>query len=103
VDAEAQWVDVACAPGLVARQLAGRVDSVRGVDITPAMVESARREAAASGLANVEFSEGDTAALPFEDGSFDGAITRFSFHHSQHCCACWRGWPAWCAQGTGSS
>lgn len=77
----ASWIEVACGPGLVARAIAGRVGSVRGVDLTPAMLETARREAATAGLDNVEFSEGDATALAFGDDSFDGAITRFSFHH----------------------
>jgi SAM-dependent methyltransferase len=80
-DPEARWLEVACGAGMIARELAGKVGSVHGVDLTPAMVERGRTEAAAGGLANVEFSLGDATALEFEDGSFDGAITRFSFHH----------------------
>jgi SAM-dependent methyltransferase len=80
-DAGASWIEVACGPGLVAREIAGRVGSVRGVDLTPAMLETARREAAARGIGNVEFSEGDATALRFDGDGFDGAITRFSLHH----------------------
>lgn len=80
-DPEARWVDVACGPGLVARGMASRVDSVRGFDLTPAMVEKARSEAAAAGVDNVSFEVGDATALDLPDDSFDGAITRFSLHH----------------------
>ena len=46
-----RWLDAACGPGLVARGLAPRVGEVDGVDMTPAMVEVARREAAREGIA----------------------------------------------------
>jgi SAM-dependent methyltransferase len=80
-DADARWVDLACGPGLVSRGLAPRVGSVAGFDLTPAMVEKARAESAAAGVENVGFEVGDATALDLPDDSFDGAITRFSFHH----------------------
>jgi SAM-dependent methyltransferase len=80
-DPEARWLEVACGPSMVGRACAGKVGSLRGVDLTPAMIEKAREEADREGLANVEFGLGDATALEFEDGSFDGAITRFSLHH----------------------
>jgi SAM-dependent methyltransferase len=78
---DARWVEIACGPGLIARALAPRVGSVLGVDLTPAMVEKARAEAAAAGVENVGFELGDATALDLSDDSFDGAITRFSLHH----------------------
>ena len=77
----ARWLDAACGPGLVSRELAPRVGHVHGVDVTPAMIEVARRETKAAGIANAEYSLGDATALTFDDGSFDGALTRFSLHH----------------------
>jgi SAM-dependent methyltransferase len=76
-----RWRDAACGSGLVARALAPRAGAVHGVDMTPAMVDLARREAGREGLANATFDTGDATALAFEDGSFDGAVTRFSLHH----------------------
>jgi SAM-dependent methyltransferase len=76
-----RWLDVACGPGLVARGLAPCVGEVHGVDMTPAMVEVARREAAAEGIVNAVFSVGDATALDFGEAAFDGAVTRFSLHH----------------------
>jgi len=78
---EARWVEIACGPGLIARAMGPRVGSVLGVDLTPAMVEKARAEAAAAGVENVGFEVGDATALDLPDDSFDGAITRFSLHH----------------------
>lgn len=80
-DPEARWLEVACGAAMIGRALAPRVGSVHGVDLTPAMVEKAIEEAAHEGIDNVEFSVGDATALGFKDGSFDGAVTRFSFHH----------------------
>jgi SAM-dependent methyltransferase len=61
--------------------MAPRVGSVLGLDLTPAMVEKARAEAAAAGVENVSFGLGDATALDVPDDTFDGAITRFSLHH----------------------
>jgi SAM-dependent methyltransferase len=80
-DAAARWADVACGPGLVTRAVAARVGSVEGIDLTPAMVEKAAAEAREAGVENVGFSLGDATGLEAADGSFDGAITRFSLHH----------------------
>ncbi|HVX32826.1 MAG TPA: class I SAM-dependent methyltransferase [Solirubrobacterales bacterium] len=80
-DPEARWVEIACGPGLIARAMAPRVGSVVGLDLTPAMVEKAREEAAAAGVRNVSFAVGDATALDLPDGALDGAITRFSLHH----------------------
>lgn len=78
---DAAWLDVACGPGIVTRALAARVGRAVGVDLTPAMVARAQAEAANAGAPNASFVEGDAAALPFADASFDGAVTRFSLHH----------------------
>lgn len=80
-DASARWLESACGTGLVARALAGKVGSVTGVDLTPAMLEQAEHGAADEGIENASFSVGDATALEFADGSFDGAVTRFSLHH----------------------
>jgi SAM-dependent methyltransferase len=80
-DERARWVDVACGPGVISRAMAGRVGSVSGVDLTPAMVEEAERRAREEGIGNVGFALGDATALDFPDASFDGAITRLSLHH----------------------
>jgi SAM-dependent methyltransferase len=80
-DPEARWLEVACGPAMVGRELAQKVGSVRGVDLTPAMIEKAREEAGREDLGNIEFGLGDATALELEDASFDGAITRWSLHH----------------------
>ena len=76
-----RWIDVACGPGLITRGVAPRVREAIGVDLTPAMIDVARREAEAEELENVRFEVGDATALSHPDATFDGAVTRFSLHH----------------------
>ncbi|HEY1778571.1 MAG TPA: methyltransferase domain-containing protein [Solirubrobacteraceae bacterium] len=76
-----RWLDVACGPGIISRALAAGAGAVHGVDLTEAMVDVARREASAAGLANTTFACGDATALELADASFDGAVARFTIHH----------------------
>lgn len=76
-----RWLDAACGPGIVSRELASRVGRVHGVDLTPKMVELARQQAQAEGLENVSFAVGDVTSLDIQGESFDGAIARFTLHH----------------------
>ena len=68
-------LDVACGTGNVAITAARRGASVTGLDITPSMLEAARENAAIAGLDDVEWREGDAAALPFEDDAFDVTLS----------------------------
>jgi ubiquinone/menaquinone biosynthesis C-methylase UbiE len=74
-------LDIACGGGLVARAFAPHVRHATGIDVTPAMLETARKAAAEKGLTNVSWEQGDVAMLPYADGSFTIVATRFSFHH----------------------
>jgi SAM-dependent methyltransferase len=74
-------LDVACGGGLVARTFAPRVRHATGIDVTPAMLEQARKASAEKGLANTTWDQGDVTALPYADGRFTIVATRFSFHH----------------------
>ena len=60
---------------LVAAQMVGASGQVTGIDMTPEMLERARRSAEAMGAANVEFVEGEVETLPFPDESFDVVIS----------------------------
>src|SRR5579863_5212008 len=64
-------LDVGCGVGRWSRLLAARGAQVRGVDLSPTMVEIARRRAAAAGLAErCHFVVQDLAELEL-DGCFD--------------------------------
>ena len=59
---------------LAAREV-GATGHVIGVDMTPEMLERARRNAVAGGYQNVEFREGRIEALPVEDNSVEVVIS----------------------------
>ncbi len=59
---------------LAAREV-GPTGRVLGVDMTPAMVEKARGNAARAGVGNVEFRLGDIEHLPVDDASVDAIIS----------------------------
>jgi len=80
-EADERWLEVACGPGIVSRGLARRAREVHGVDMTPAMIDLARREAAAAGLTNATFAVGDATSLALPDADADGAVARFTIHH----------------------
>jgi len=70
-------LDVACGTGLVAfaaAQAVGPAGAVLGVDLSGAMVESARRRARGRGLENTRFARMDAESLDLRDGSFDVAL-----------------------------
>ncbi len=54
---------------------------VVGVDLTPKLVADARARAAALGLQNVEFREGNALKLPFEDAAFDATVCQTLLIH----------------------
>ena len=74
-------IDVACGPGTYTRPLASRVRHAVGVDLTPAMIEKARAEAAHDGITNIEFVSADVYALPFDDGVAGVVSCGYAFHH----------------------
>jgi SAM-dependent methyltransferase len=65
-----RWLDAACGTGAVAFLAAERGADVVGLDLAPALVETAR-ELAVERSAEVSFEVGDCEAMPFPDGSFD--------------------------------
>lgn len=71
-------VDVGCGAGidsLIAARMVGPGGRVIGIDMTPAMLEKARRSAAEAAIDNVEFREGLMEELPVEDGWADVVIS----------------------------
>ena len=72
-------LDVGCGFGDTAIQLAQRVGptgSVLGIDCCKAFLETARKDAAAAGVDNVQFIEGDAQFHPFEP-EYDFCFSRF--------------------------
>jgi ubiquinone/menaquinone biosynthesis C-methylase UbiE len=70
----ARVLDVACGTGIVSRlaaRRAGAEGAVTGVDMTEPMLAVARTQANDDGAAPITYAQGDAAALPVADGSFD--------------------------------
>jgi SAM-dependent methyltransferase len=71
-----EWLDVATGTGAVA-VLAARADAkVTGLDLAPALIETAKRLAADEGLA-VSFEVGDAEQLPYGNADFDVVSSSF--------------------------
>jgi SAM-dependent methyltransferase len=71
-------VDMGCGAGidsLIAARMVGSEGKVVGVDMTPAMLEKARRNAKEASLDNVSFREGYGEALPVYSGWADVVIS----------------------------
>jgi ubiquinone/menaquinone biosynthesis C-methylase UbiE len=60
---------------LIAARMVGPGGSVLGVDMTPAMLAKAARNAAEAGLTNATFRRGFMEELPAPDGSIDVVIS----------------------------
>jgi ubiquinone/menaquinone biosynthesis C-methylase UbiE len=74
-------LDVACGPGLVVAAFAKPCRRATGIDLTPAMIEHARRLQQTKGLTNVSWQVGDVQPLPYADASFSIVASRYAFHH----------------------
>ena len=69
--------DLGCGPGRIAGYLAGLGMDVSGIDLSPRMVEVARRDHPA-----IPFAVASMAALPFEDAALAGALAWYSIIHT---------------------
>jgi len=69
-------LDVGCGTGVAALTAARAGGRVCALDLTPALIEHARKHAALAGV-KIDFREGDVEALPYENSSFDVVISQF--------------------------
>ena len=83
VQSGATVIEVATGTGLLALKVAEKAAQVHGVDISPAMIEEAKKKASEGQVENVFFSVEDAYALPFEEGRFDMAICSNALHNMQ--------------------
>lgn len=72
-------LDVGCGAGAFTRELAGRARHVVGIDLSPAMIELARRRS--SHLSNVEFAVQDAATCELPPKRFDCVASLAMLHH----------------------
>ena len=71
-----RWLDLACGTGAIAERAASAGADVTGLDLSPALIETAKERAAEQGL-DIEYRVGDAENLPFEDGSFGKVSSTF--------------------------
>ncbi|MCD0444024.1 class I SAM-dependent methyltransferase [Glycomyces sp. A-F 0318] len=70
-------LDVGCGPGAVTDQLRRLGLRARGLDLSPEMVALAREH-----FPDVEFAQGDMAAVDLPDGALGGLLSRSSIIHT---------------------
>ena len=80
-----RFLDVGCGPGWAveeAANLAGNNGEFYGVDLSPLMIEKAKKDYA--GRANFHFIVANAESIPLESASFNVVICTNSFHHYLH-------------------
>jgi ubiquinone/menaquinone biosynthesis C-methylase UbiE len=68
-------LDVGCGTGVLALRMAELGHTVTGIDLSPEMIDRARRNAEEEGL-RVDFRVGDAAALDWADETYDLVVAR---------------------------
>ena len=71
-----RWLDVACGTGGVAEPAARGGADVTGIDLAPALIETAKERAAGQGL-EIDYKLGDAESLDVDDSSFDVVTSSF--------------------------
>jgi ubiquinone/menaquinone biosynthesis C-methylase UbiE len=87
LDSASTVLDMGCGTGVAARTLARRANfsgRVTGIDLSPYLVEAAKRLADEEGLdGQLEFRSGDTRDLDIPDGRFDAVVAHTLVSHVQ--------------------
>jgi ubiquinone/menaquinone biosynthesis C-methylase UbiE len=76
VRADQTVLDVGCGTGVVAVTAARAGAKVDGLDLSPVLIEHAKKNASLAGV-EIAFTEGDAEALPYGDASFDVVLSQF--------------------------
>lgn len=77
----ARVLDLGCGAGHASYAVAAHAREVVAYDIAEPMLATVATAARERGLANIVTRRGPAEALPFDDASFDWAISRLSAHH----------------------
>jgi ubiquinone/menaquinone biosynthesis C-methylase UbiE len=85
IDSASTVLDMGCGTGVAARTIARRTNfsgRVTGIDLSPYLVEAAKRLANEEGLGGrAEFHSGDTRDLDIPDGRFDAVVAHTLVSH----------------------
>jgi ubiquinone/menaquinone biosynthesis C-methylase UbiE len=74
-------LDVATGAGHTLMTFAPHIAHGVAFDLTPEMLEQAKKSADEQGITNVSYVQGDAENLPFADGEFDIVTARICAHH----------------------
>jgi ubiquinone/menaquinone biosynthesis C-methylase UbiE len=74
-------LDMGCGAGHASFAIAPHVREVVAYDIAPQMLATVDAAAKERGLATIRTQQGAAETLPFDDASFDWAVSRMSAHH----------------------
>ncbi|MGW4635467.1 class I SAM-dependent methyltransferase [Nocardia sp. NPDC004415] len=77
--ARGRVVEIAVGTGLNLPHYGTDVDRVTGIDLSPRMLDIARRRATALGLTHADLREGDVQALDLPDDSADTVVSTYTF------------------------
>lgn len=69
-------LDVGCGTGVVAITAAQKNARVKGLDLSPVLIERAKFNSKLA-QTEIEFTEGDAEALPYKDAEFDFVLSQF--------------------------
>lgn len=78
---DARVLDIGCGAGHASYTAASRVHSVVACDLSSQMLDVVSKTAKERGMDNLTTRQGVAESLPFDDGSFDIVISRYSAHH----------------------
>lgn len=70
-------LDIGCGNGHLTRLAARRGAHALGIDLSAPMLERAAESAASEGIANIAWERADAQVHPFDEASFDVAVSRF--------------------------
>jgi SAM-dependent methyltransferase len=78
-----RWLDLACGTGAVAERAAALGARVTGIDLAPALIETAQERAAERGL-DIDYRVGDCEQLDIPDASFDTVSSTLGIMFAPH-------------------
>lgn len=77
-------LDIGSGTGITSFLLSNQIHNngtIIGIDISPSMIEVAKRNAQQRGYKNIDFQHGDAEQLDFPDSYFDLVVSNMTFHH----------------------
>ncbi len=80
LELESHVLEIATGTGIISLGIAGSVNNVEAVDLSPDMIARAQKKAKRMGISNVRFCVQDAYALPYDAESFSFVIIANTLH-----------------------